>query len=170
MRRFQFRLERFLELRRWKEREWEIALAKILGECLLLEKRITDIAAEISASMLSVFVAGGRVDIGAMSRRELYVQRLAQERERARETLVERRKELEKVRAKYLEAAKDRKVLDKLKERRSGEYYDQQIDEEFKTIDDMNTSAARRQREGDARDSTEYREGRPDDAARSRPV
>ena len=73
MRRFQFRLERFLELRRWKEREWEIALAKILGECLLLEKRIAEIAAEISASMLSVFVAGVRVDIEAMTRRELSV-------------------------------------------------------------------------------------------------
>jgi flagellar protein FliJ len=159
MRRFQFRLERFLELRRWKEREWEIALAKILGECLLLEKRITEIAEEIGASMLSVFVSGGRVDIESMARRELYVLRLARERERARETLIERRKELERVRAKYLEAAKDRKVLDKLKERRSEEYYERQIDEEFKTIDDMNTSAAR--------NSTEYGGRRPQDAASS---
>ena len=55
MRRFQFRLERFLELRRWKEREWELALAKMLGECLLLERRIAEIAAEVSASFLSVF-------------------------------------------------------------------------------------------------------------------
>jgi flagellar protein FliJ len=152
MRRFQFRLERFLELRRWKEREWEIALAKILGECLLLEKRITAIAAEIGASMLTAFVAGGHVDIESMSRRELYVQRLARERERARDTLVEKRTELEKVRAKYLEAARDRKVLDKLKERKSEEYYDRQIDEEFKAIDDINTSAAG--------NSTGYRGGR----------
>jgi len=50
MRRFQFRLERFLDLRRWKEREWEIALAKILGECLLLENRITEIGEEIGSS------------------------------------------------------------------------------------------------------------------------
>ncbi len=35
MRRFQFRLERFLELRRWKEREWELKLARALGECLV---------------------------------------------------------------------------------------------------------------------------------------
>jgi flagellar FliJ protein len=168
MRRFQFRLERFLELRRWKEREWEIALAKILGECLLLEKRIVEIAAEIGASMLSVFVVGGRVDIEAMSRRELYVLRLARERERTRETLVERRKELERVRAKYLEAARDRKVLDKLKERRSEEYYEGQIDEEFKTIDEMNTSAAHR-RPMEAEDNfTEYRGGRPPNAANSR--
>jgi hypothetical protein len=63
MRRFQFRLERFLELRRWKEREWEIALAKILGECLLLENRIAEITAEIGLSRLSVFIDGRRIDV-----------------------------------------------------------------------------------------------------------
>jgi flagellar FliJ protein len=146
MRRFQFRLERFLELRRWKEREWELALAKILGECLLLEKRIAEIAEEISSSLLSVFISGTRIDIEAMARRELYVQRLAVERERKRATLVERRVELERVRGKYLEAAKDRKVLDKLKERQQGDYYEHQKDEEFKSIDDMNTSGATRTR------------------------
>ena len=142
MRRFQFRLERFLDLRRWKEREWEIALAKILGECLLLENRITEIGAEIGSSRLSVFTDGARVDVQAMARRELYVQRLLRERERARATLEEKRKEMEKVRARYLEAAKERKVLDKLKERRAGDYYDHQRGEEFKTVDDLNSAAA----------------------------
>jgi flagellar FliJ protein len=146
MRRFQFRLERFLELRRWKEREWEIALAKVLGECLLLEKRIEEIAQEAAASMLSVFVAGVQIDVRGMARRELYLQRLAHERERTQAALVEGRKELEKVRAKYLDAAKERKVLDKLKDRRSEEYYAHQLDEEYKSIDDMNTSAAKRER------------------------
>jgi flagellar protein FliJ len=146
MRRFQFRLERFLDLRRWKEREWELALAKILGECLLLERRIVEIAEEIASSLLAVFVSGTRIDIEAMARRELYVQRLAVERERTRATLVERRVELERVRGKYLEAAKDRKVLDKLKERQRGDYYEHQKDEEFKTIDDMNTAGATRAR------------------------
>jgi flagellar protein FliJ len=142
MRRFQFRLERFLELRRWKEREWEIKLAKILGECLLLENRIKEIAEEIGASRLTGFTQGNRIDIESMKRRELYVQRLAVERERTQAVLAEKRVELEKVRAKYLEVAKDRKVLDKLKERRAGEYYERQLDEEFRTIDDMNTAAA----------------------------
>ena len=149
MRRFQFRLERFLELRRWKEREWEMALARVQGECLRLERRIEEIAIEIGASRFTEYVAGSsdeglgvprRIDVLTMARRELYVQRLARERERARELLAERRKELEKVRVKYLEAARERKVLDKLRERREAEYYEHQVDEEFKTIDDMNNS------------------------------
>ncbi len=150
MRRFQFRLERFLELRRWKERECELALAKVLGECLLLERRIADIAAEISASFLSTFTAGAVIDIEGMTRRELYVQRLARERERTAEELAGKRVELEKVREKYVEAAKARKVLDKLKERRSEDYYERQLDEEFKAIDEINTAAATRRAAGDA--------------------
>jgi flagellar protein FliJ len=144
VRRFQFRLDRFLELRRWKEREWEIALSKILGECLLMENRIAEIADLIGASRLSAFTEGNRIDIESMARRELYVQRLARERERTREALVVKRQEMEKVRARYLEASKERKVLDKLKERRSDEYYARQLDEEYRSNDDMSTSAATR--------------------------
>ncbi len=142
MRRFQFRLERFLELRRWKERQWEIALAKILGECLRLERRIEQIGEEIGASRLVAYTEGVRIDVEAMARRDHYVLRLAKERERTREILTVKRMEMEKVRASYLEASKERKVLDKLKERRSDEYYEHQLDEEFKSIDDMSTSAA----------------------------
>ena len=142
VRRFQFRLERFLELRRWKERQWEIALAKIQGVCLNLERRISEIGEEIDASRLMAYTDGPRIDVEAMARRDHYVLRLARERERTRETLEEKRKELIKVRASYLEASKERKVLDKLKERRAAEYYERQLDEEFKTTDDMNSAAA----------------------------
>jgi flagellar FliJ protein len=144
MRRFQFRLERLLDLRRWKEREWELALAKILGECLLLENRITEIGVQIGASRLAVFTDGVRVDVQAMSRRELYVQRLTAERTRTQAFLVERRSEMERTRARYLAASKDRKVLDRLKDRRAEEYYDRQRDEEFKAVDEINTAAAAR--------------------------
>ncbi len=144
MRRFQFRLERFLELRRWKEREWELKLARALGECLVIENRIREIGEEIGSSRLAQFSEGGRIDVEGMARRELYVQRLALERERAQVTLEEKRREMEKVRARYLEASRERKVLDKLKERQSGEYYDRMLDEEYKAVDDMNSSAAAR--------------------------
>ncbi len=157
MRRFQFRLERFLELRRWKEREWELKLARALGECLLLENRIREIAEEIGSSRLAAYTepsaasggAGLRVDVQAMARRELYVQRLAAESLRCQATLQEKRREMEKVRAKYLEASKERKVLDKVRERREREYYKRQVDEEYKTLDDMNTSAAAVAMEGE---------------------
>ncbi len=145
MRRFRFRLEKFLDLRRWKEREREIALAKVLGEVLLLEKRIAEIAEEIAASLFGEFRREGRIDVEAMSRRELYAQRLSRERENKRQALVVKNRELEQARARYLEASKERKVLDKLRERREAEYYEHAIDEEFKEIDDLNTASSTRQ-------------------------
>ena len=145
MRRFRFRLEKFLDLRRWKEREREIALAKVLGEVLLLEKRIAEIAEEIAASLFGEFRRDNRIDVEAMSRRELYAARLSQERKRKREALAVKQRELEEARARYLEASKERKVLDKLRERREAEYYEHAIDEEFKEIDDMNTASSTRQ-------------------------
>ena len=143
MRRFRFRLERFLDLRRWKEREWEIRLAHATGKVIVLKNRIAEIGAEIGASYGSSFTTGAAVDIGAMARRELYVQRLAAERERRTAELAIRTREMEEVRGHYLEAARDRKVLDKLKDRRAGEYYERQRDEEYTAIDDMNTARAR---------------------------
>ncbi len=145
MRRFQFRLERFLELRRHREREREIALARVLGQCLLLRRRITEIEGEVAGSYGLSFRAGDRIDIQAMAGRELYVRRLTGEKARTEDALAARNVELEEVRAKYLEAAKERKVLDKLRERTEAEYYERQKDEEFKTIDDMNTAAGFRQ-------------------------
>jgi flagellar FliJ protein len=145
MRRFRFRLEKFLDLRRWKEREREIALAKVLGEVLLLEKRIAEIAEEIAASLFGEFRRDNRIDIEAMARRELYAARLSQERKRKREALAVKNRELEEARARYLEASRERKVLDKLRERREAEYYERAIDEEFKEIDDMNTASSTRQ-------------------------
>jgi len=147
MRRFQFRLERFLDLRRWKEREWEIRLAHATGKVILLKNRIAEIGAEIGASYERSFTSGVAIDIEAMARRELYVQRLAAERERRNAELAVRTREMEEVRARYLEAARDRKVLDKLKDRRAAEYYERQRDEEYKTIDDLNTAAQARRQE-----------------------
>lgn len=145
MRRFRFRLERFLDLRRWKERERELALAKVLGEVMLLEKRIAEIGELIAGSLFGEFRRENRIDVQAMARRELYAQRLARERESRREELAVKRGELDEARARYLEASKDRKVLEKLRERREKEYYEQALDEEYREVDDLNTASSTRQ-------------------------
>ncbi len=145
MRRFRFRLERFLELKRHRERDRELALARVLGQCLLLKRRIGEIDGEVSGSYALSFRAGAVIDIEAMAGRELYVQRLAREKARTQEALAAKTVELEEARARYLEASKERKVLDKLRERNEAEYYERAKDEEFKTIDDLNTAASLRQ-------------------------
>jgi flagellar protein FliJ len=146
MRRFQFRLERFLELKRYRERERELELARVQGECLLLKRRIEGIDTDVADSRGRQFASGPAVDIESMARRDLYIQRLLRERESTVVRLAEKTREMERVREKYLQAAKERKVLDKLKERRAEDYYEKQKDEEFKVIDDMNTASSLRQR------------------------
>ena len=48
MQRFQFRLERLLDLRKYREREWELKLAEITGICLMIRRRIEEIHQEIT--------------------------------------------------------------------------------------------------------------------------
>ncbi len=145
MRQFLFRLERLLELKRYKERERELALARILGQVLLLKRRIAEIDAEIDLSRSRTFLVEKLINVEAMARGEMYIRRLIRERESTEILLAEKTRELEEARARYLEAAKERKVLEKLKERTQAEYYEKCKEEEFKVIDDMNTAARLRQ-------------------------
>jgi flagellar FliJ protein len=111
----------------------------------MLKKRIAEILAEVDLGRSRTFLVDGLIDVEAMARGEMYIRRLIREKERTEEALAQKTVELEEARARYLEAAKERKVLDKLKERTRAEYYEKCKDEEFKVIDDMNTAARLRQ-------------------------
>ena len=51
------------------------------------------------------------------------------------------------MRKEYLEASKERKVLDKLKERQEGEFYREQLREEVKGMDDISNAMYIRKQE-----------------------
>jgi flagellar export protein FliJ len=144
MKRFQFRLERFLELRRHRERECELVLARILGQCILLRNRIAAIDTELGECIGRVQREGTRIDVLSIHTRDLYAQRLRRERERTGAELAARNVELEDARKKHREAQRERKILEKLRENKEREYYRLQSIEEFKTIDDINTAASTR--------------------------
>ena len=144
MKRFQFRLERFLELRRHRERECEMALARVLGQCILLRNRIVEIEGELGASLGRIGREGGRIDALSIYVRDLYAQRLRRERVRVEEELAARSVELAAAREKHGVAQRDRKILEKLRENKARAYYRLQSMEEFKTMDDINTAAGTR--------------------------
>ena len=54
MKAFRFKLERILSLRKHREREWEIKLAEITGECVRLSREIE----ERSMSKAEAFLKG----------------------------------------------------------------------------------------------------------------
>jgi flagellar FliJ protein len=80
------------------------------------------------------------VDLSLLAYREQYLNRLGLERRLLEEELQERLARKDEVQATYLEHSRDRKVLDRLKERKAREFYREQRREEFKAMDDANGS------------------------------
>jgi flagellar protein FliJ len=141
MKRFLFRLEKLLDLRKFREREWEMKLAEITGLCMLIRKKITEVGIEIARSMNERKQEGRAVRMEDLKLNELYVKRLEKNLVDLNDELARKDEERKKVAEQYMEASKKRKVLDKLKERRGDEYYHAQKIEEFKLLDEINDSA-----------------------------
>jgi flagellar FliJ protein len=143
MKRFNFALQRVLDLREQAEEEAKIALGRAVGELTLIERRIASVAEERSRAARERFAPGN--SFGDMQNYESYITRLDQTRDRllmeaARAELVVAEK-----RDLFVEASRDRKVLDKLRERRLGEYKKYARAEDYKEADE---GAARRKRTG----------------------
>jgi flagellar protein FliJ len=144
MKAFQFKLERILAIRKHREREWEIRLAQATGECVQLRRDIESRVMHKAEALRRMGLE--HLGAGEMLESHLYMARLDQEAERKSAELVVCERERERIQGHYLEASKDRKVLDKLREKRSGGYLKEQRTEEIKELDDINTGRAARRR------------------------
>lgn len=139
MRRFQFNLEKVLELRRYEERRRELELGEVTSRCVALNRRIK----EHVKAREQVFASrrlSRQESFYDFSIADRYAVRLEQEKRRLEEELEDCEAEREKVREKFLEASKKRKVIERLKERQQEQYYTQQRKEEQKELDDMAAS------------------------------
>jgi flagellar FliJ protein len=134
MKRYNFRLERILELRRHRERLWEMKLAEITGQCVRLENHIQDLQNEKDEH--SGFEAAGVYSATDVLVRQAFRSRLEHEMHETGRQLEEASRKREEVNHSYLEAARERKVLDKLKERKAEEYYEEQRRKEEKTMNE----------------------------------
>lgn len=114
MRRFRFRLERLLAIRRHHEREWEHKLAAATGAVLETRRAITECQEGIARSFDP---DGGGLDPLRLLAAEQYRLGMAARIVTLVTELERRERALEKVRLGYLEASRARKVLDKLRER-----------------------------------------------------
>ena len=140
MRRFRFRLQRLLELRARREREALYRLAEATGHCVRLARRIQELAAERGPAYRSAPAGLGSLDLGLFAYRERYLAWLESSRQRLAEELARREKERLAVQAEYLEAAREHKVLEKLKERRAAEHRRRARIEEFNVQDEVAAS------------------------------
>ena len=135
MRRFRFRLERLLALKRYREREWETKLARATGACMLTQRSIDRSKRAWARSFLSL--GGDGLDLERILSAEAYRKRMEATVEQLEAQLERQTAELEEVRTGYLSASRERKVLAKLKERKESEYMRDQRQEEFKSMDEI---------------------------------
>jgi flagellar FliJ protein len=141
MKRFHFALQRVLELREYAEQEAKIALGRAVGELTMIERRIAAVAAERLAAAEKRFSPEN--SFTEVQNYEWYITRLDQDRDKllmdeARAQLIVAEK-----RDIFMEASRERKALDKLRERRLGEYKKYAQDQDYKEADE-NASRAKR--------------------------
>jgi flagellar FliJ protein len=137
MRRFRFSLENILELREHLEREAELALGRAVGELAAIENRLRELA------LLKLRAREEHRDPPAENladyyrNRDRYIRRLDQTKEELLQQAAQAQARVEEARTSYLEASRERKVLDKLKEKQAAAYRKESFAAEVKTLDDM---------------------------------
>lgn len=141
MKQYRFRLDRLLTIRKYRELEWELKLAAATGECVRLANEIQEMDGE-RRSTLAQRYRGGGLDMDYLAAAELYMRKIDARTAADRSALVERERERDEVRAGYLEASKERKVLDRLRDRRAAADRREQLIEEIGEVDDITGSVA----------------------------
>ena len=136
MRRFRFKLEKILELRRYAEQEWELKLAEVTGRVVSVEQEIKDWAHR-RHSTRRVHAGSGTGDMTLLRSREDYVSRIDQRVMELQHRLVALETERSTIRDGYVEVSKKRKALTKLKERQSEEYYKDALRDEGMVLDEI---------------------------------
>ena len=142
MARFRFNLEKVLRMRERIEKDWEAKLAEITGRCARVQQRILDNKQFAADSLKNR--AAEEMTFENLSYSELYIQRMREENVRfAAELKVLEKKRLE-VQQKYLEASRDRKAIQKIKDKKEQEFKNLQAKKEELAVDDINNSAKAR--------------------------
>lgn len=137
MKAFRYNLERILSLRKYREREWEAKLAEVTGACISINRDIEGDFRRKASELNERFTRS--LGVEALEVSNLYVARLEQQINQNAEKLRYEEERREEVKKMYLEAQRDRKVLDKLKERKEAAYIREARLEEIAEIDDMNS-------------------------------
>jgi len=141
MKRFTFRLEKVLQLRKFKENECKLALGQAISVLNKIENDIKITALKRHNAAEQRFNAGQD-----MASWDIYILRLEQEAEKLAQQAAQAQIAVEEKRAMYIEAQKDLKAIEKLKEKREKEYRKETMNLQMAEIDDI-TAARYRQKE-----------------------
>jgi flagellar FliJ protein len=137
MKRFKFNLEKVLELRQYSEQEAKNELGRAISILNNIENKIKQNAIIHSQAARERFEGINADGASSMMAWDTYILRLEQEAERLMEEAAQAELVVEEKRNLYLEASRELKVMEKLKEKRAAEYRKEMFAAETKELDDM---------------------------------
>ncbi|MDR2786358.1 MAG: flagellar export protein FliJ [Treponema sp.] len=134
MKRFHFNLQKALDLRAYRERDAEIELGRAVSRFTELTNRLRTLAEERFRAAAGRFSRSNSAE--DMLAYERYITRLDTQKEELLEQTAAAELAVSEKREAYLAASRERKVLDKLREKRFEEYRKLALREEAKLTDD----------------------------------
>ncbi len=136
MREFSFRLEKMLELREYAEKQKSLVLAEVTGRYLKKEAEIAGLAA-LKKTVLTTRFKNADNDSMSLKYDEIQISAINHKILLLKEELGRIGKEKEDARLEYIDALKEKKVLEKLRIRKESEYRKNQKARESRTVDDL---------------------------------
>jgi len=132
MKKFAFNLEKILQIREFKEEECKLALGQAISALNKIESEI-----KITALMKHNAMNERFKDSAAAQSWDVYILRLEQEAQKLTEQAAKAELVVEEKRAVYLEASKDLKAIEKLKEKQERKYRKEMLDAQMNEVDDI---------------------------------
>jgi flagellar FliJ protein len=142
MKPFAFSLEKVLSLRKYYEDEAKIELGRAMGILAELEGNIQAIGRERVRAAAAQFSPSNSAAM--IQQYMFYIIRLDNTKEQLLKEAAMAELKIEEAREAFLEASRERKVLDNLKEKRQKEHRKIQLREETKILDDISSGAISR--------------------------
>lgn len=140
MKKYNFNLDTVLSLRENIEKEWEAKLGKANREVQLVQNRIDLLWEKLHTSHLT------QVDVHQFQIKCIYEDRLNYQVDNEKVLLKEKEIERDNVKEVYLQKSKDRKILDKLKDKSIKKYKKDLLKEDSVIIDELNSASKIREK------------------------
>lgn len=147
MKRFEYSLQQILRLREYEERQAELELGRITGECERLRREIASLG-DTSRLTARSHVGSRSFDVSFRFGEERYIQRLHSRVKELSRELESWEQELAKAQERFREARKKREVLSRLKARKEEHYHDEVKKERQLVLDEVSALIWRRERDG----------------------
>ena len=143
MKPFTFSLEKVLKLRKYYEDEAKIELGKAVGLLAEIESKIVEVGKERARAASEQFAPGNSAVL--VQHYMYYLLRLDSNTEELLKEAALAEIKVEAAREEFLRTSQERKVLDKLKEKRQKEYRKEKLADETKNLDDISSGSMSRQ-------------------------